>query len=157
MNRIIDLSKLSKVMVKIRKSEKNIVLVGGCFDILHLGHIIFLEKAKKKGNFLIVLLESDQNVKEKKGENRPLNSQKNRAKVLAAVYFVDLIILLPKMKNADYDRVVNLIKPKIIAVTWGDPEIKHKKRVARLISAKLSQVTEFITDHSTTKFLERIV
>lgn len=156
MKKIIDLGKLSKVVGQIQKVGENIVLVGGCFDILHLGHVTFLEKARKKGDFLIVLLESDQVIRTKKGDKRPINSQKNRAKVLSALKDVDLIVMLPEMKNEDYDKVVKEIKPSIIAITSKDPEIKYKKRSAKLIGAKISIVTKFIPEHSTTAFLNII-
>ncbi len=149
MERIISLSQLSKTVGQIHGTRKSIVLVGGCFDILHLGHVTFLEKAKKKGDFLIVLLESDKTIKSKKGSKRPINSQKNRARVLSALKTVDLIVMLPEMTNEDYDRVVKQIKPSIIAVTSKDPEIKYKKRSAKIVGAKILSVTKRIPTHST--------
>ena len=62
-----------------------IVLVGGCFDILHLGHVVFLEKAKKEGDVLVVLLESDEKVRFLKGKGRPVHTQSERAEILSAL------------------------------------------------------------------------
>src|SRR5690242_1743275 len=97
MNSIIN----AKQVIKIKKNLENgkTVLVGGCFDILHLGHITFLEKAKKMGDRLVVLLESDQKTKLLKGPKRPVHSQKDRAKVLSALRFVDFVIMLPFLKK----------------------------------------------------------
>lgn len=133
-----------------------IVLVGGCFDVLHPGHVIFLEKAKKAGDRLIVLLESDEKVKILKGVNRPAHTQKSRAKVLSALKFVDLVISLPFMENeAEYDRLIAKIKPDIIATTYGHASASHYQRSAKLVGAKLKYVTKFIGNHSTTRLLKK--
>jgi FAD synthetase len=125
---------------EIKNLPKNTVLVGGCFDILHLGHIVFLEKAKAAGDYLVVLLESDETIKRLKGTKRPINSQADRAKLLSAIKFVDYIILLPEMKNEDYDQLILNLKPSVIATTKGDPGIIHKKRQSKLVEAKLIQI-----------------
>lgn len=137
---------------KIKSSS--VVLVGGCFDILHVGHITFLSKAKKEGDTLVVLLESDQSIKETKGLNRPINTQKDRAKILGALTVVDYIVLLPKLTNDGYDQIVKKIKPRVIASTRGDLNIHHKKRAAALSGAKLKMVTSPIKDRSTTNLIK---
>lgn len=137
-----------------RSPGKSIVLVGGCFDILHPGHIIFLKKARKAGDELIVLLESDEKVKQIKGIKRPVHSQKMRALMLKSLKFVDRVILLPFMETEmEYDALIRNIKPDIIAATYGDPANKHKKRAARLAGAKLEYVTKMIGNHSTSRIL----
>lgn len=135
-------------------NKKGKVLVGGCFDILHPGHLLFLKKAKQEGDLLIVLLESDEKIKELKGAGRPVNFQKERANVLAKIPEVDYIVELPYMnKNSDYDELISRIKPEIIAVTKGGNNIHHK-RVAGLVGAELKVVTDIIGDYSTTKILK---
>lgn len=94
------------------------VLVGGCFDILHWGHIRFLKDAAKLGNCLIVALESDANVHKLKGPSRPIHIQKQRKEILESLRFVDKVITLPPTPN--YKKLVQDIKPDIIAVTEGD-------------------------------------
>ena len=137
-----------------RSAGKSIVLVGGCFDVLHPGHIIFLQKAKAAGNILVVLLESDRKVKKIKGVGRPVHSQKERALMLKALKFVDKVILLPFMESErEYDGWVKKIKPDIIAATFGYDENHHKKRTAKLIGAKLKYVTKMISSHSTSRIL----
>ena len=134
---------------------KKIVLVGGCFDILHPGHIIFLEKSKQVGDVLVVMLESDEKIKKIKGENRPIHNQKARALVLKALKFVDEVILLPNLKTEkEYDQVIKKIKPDIIAVTFGDPDIHHKKRSAKLVGAKLKFVVRRLKNHATSSLLD---
>ena len=79
--------------------KEGVVLAGGCFDIIHLAHIKFLKLAKEKGQFLALLLESDENIKQMKGKDRPVNNQITRAENLSKLGFVDYIILLKNQRN----------------------------------------------------------
>lgn len=138
------------------KAGRKTVLVGGCFDVLHPGHVIFLEKAKQAGDILIVLLESDKKVRELKGVKRPVHTQKERALVLSSLRSVDKVIPLPYMKDEkSYDRLILKIKPDIIAATKGDSNIIHHQRAAKLSGAKIKIVTKVIGNHSTSNILER--
>lgn len=126
---------------KAKVSKSNIVLVGGCFDILHYGHIQFLKKAKALGNYLIVLLESDENIKRLKGENRPIFGQNERREMLLSLKFVDEVIILSEsMKDEDYRKLVKDIKPNFIAITEGDPIIEKKRKQAESVGAKLVEI-----------------
>jgi FAD synthetase len=137
--------------------NKKIVLVGGCFDVLHLGHITFLEKAKEKGDILIILLESDKNIKENKGKDRPINNQTNRAKFLSKLKMVDKVIKLPYMKSdEEYFKIIKKIKPQVIAVSEKDENLDKKKRQAKEIGAKLLKVTKIIPHQSTSRIIEII-
>lgn len=130
-------------------------MVGGCFDILHPGHLVFLEKAKEQGDYLIVLLESDKKVRKLKGEGRPINPQKLRAKALSEQGFVDEVISLPYMEDpSEYDGLVAKIKPDIIAATAGYAHEDFLKRSAKLAGAKYKIVTNLVGNHSTTSVLE---
>ena len=113
-----------------------------------------MEKAKKKGDYLIVLLESDQTIKKLKGENRPINTQSNRAKILSKLEMVDLVIPLPVMKNQDYDALINGLHPQVIAITALDSGIEHKKRQAKLVGAKLITVTKKVKGFSSTNLID---
>lgn len=117
------------------------VLVGGCFDILHFGHIHFLKKAKALGTHLIVALESDKNIKRLKGDKRPIHDQKKRRKMLLSLNFVDEVIILPDfMTDKDYEKLVLKVKPQIIAVTKGDPVLAKKKAYARKVGAEVVEI-----------------
>lgn len=152
MSKILKVEEAIKIAKKIREQNKSIVLTGGCFDILHVGHIIFLEKAKQQGDVLFVLLESDGNVRRFKGKDRPINSQKNRAVVLCALKVVDYVVMLKIMtRNHQYDTIVSQIRPSIIATTISDKNVKHKKRQAKKINAKVVYVTKRILNQSTTQ------
>jgi rfaE bifunctional protein nucleotidyltransferase chain/domain len=137
--------------------NKKIVLVGGCFDILHLGHIVFLNKARNLGEKLVVLLESDENIKKNKGNNRPINNQENRAKILESLKMVDQVIKLPEMKTDDeYLEIIKKIKPTIIAVSENDQNLINKTNQAKLVGAKLVKVTKLIPHQSTSRIIEII-
>ena len=139
------------------KKQNTTVLVGGCFDVLHLGHIVFLRKARNLGDKLVVLLESDQNIKKNKGNNRPINNQENRAKMLKSLRMVDQVIKLPEMKTDDeYLKIVKQIRPTIIAVSENDKNLINKKNQAKQIGAKLIKVTKLIPHQSTSRIIEII-
>lgn len=134
---------------------KKIVLTGGCFDVLHPGHVVFLEKAKKAGDKLIILLESDEKVRMLKGKNRPIHTQKDRVKILRAIRYVDQVISLPFMDNeAEYDKLIAKIKPDIIAATKGYPKNYHQ-RAANNARARLKYVTKVVGNYSTTGVLKK--
>lgn len=112
------------------------VLVGGCFDLLHFGHIKFLEESKKLGDYLVVALESDENVTRMKGETRPIHSQAQRKTMLESLKVVDEVISLPPLKSdAEYEALVKSVSPATIAVTQGDTMEDKKRAHASLIGA----------------------
>src|SRR3989337_4236939 len=97
----------------VMKAKK--VLVGGCFDVIHYGHIHFLKQAKSLGDHLIVALESDKNIKRLKGKVRPIHSQNQRREMLESLSFVDKVIILSdNMTDSDYLKLVQDVKPHII-------------------------------------------
>jgi rfaE bifunctional protein nucleotidyltransferase chain/domain len=122
------------------------VLVGGCFDLLHFGHIEFLKEAKALGDHLVVALESDENVRHMKGEKRPIHTQTQRKTMLESIEFVDEVIVLPPMKtDADYAKLVTDIRPAIIAVTAGDPMIAKKQAHANAVGATVVEIAKVHT------------
>ena len=157
MKKILNIKEALEVSKNIRKNNKTIVICGGCFDILHIGHIRFLEEAKKNGDFLFVLLENDRSVKKLKGKKRPINYQIERAEILSAIIFVDYVILLDEMKtNSDYDKLIFALNPNKIAVTKNDPQEIHNIRQAKQINASVVSVISRIKNKSTTKLTELI-
>lgn len=123
------------------------VLVGGCFDILHYGHIHFLREAKKLGNYLVVILESDARIKKLKGNSRPFHNQIQRKEILESLRFIDEVVILgSKMTDSDYEKVVKKINPQVIAVTKGSNIKTH----AELVGATIVEI-EKIDVPSTTK------
>ncbi len=126
--------------------EKIVVLTGGCFDMLHFGHIQFLNSAKQHGNYLIVALESDENVQAMKGANRPIHTQQQRARMLKELRCVDEVLSLPPMRSdTEYSDLVTRINPAVIAVTEGDPIQDKKQKQADNIGAKLVVIAKIHT------------
>ncbi|MCL5970249.1 MAG: adenylyltransferase/cytidyltransferase family protein [Patescibacteria group bacterium] len=157
MNKIINAEAAEKVSKKLQKDGKVVVVSGGCFDILHIGHIKFLEKAKKEGDYLFILLEADETVKKLKGNKRPINNQKDRANMLSAISYVNYVVMLSEMKtDNDYDFLISKINPNIIATTKNDSQGVHNERQAKKINAKVSYVTNRIKNKSTSKLAEII-
>lgn len=151
-NRILTSASAAKISGDLRKDGKKIILVGGCFDILHNGHVRFLRNAKKLGDVLLVLLESDASISKSKGSGRPINPQIDRAEILSELRDVDYVILLPSiMTDEEYDNVIIKIKPAIIATTKGDPWKVHKERQATLVGGKVTDVISPVKNKSTTR------
>lgn len=107
---LINRNELNALLTKLRSEEKTIVTTNGCFDILHVGHVRYLEKTKTFADVLIVALNSDKSVKSIKGDSRPINKEEDRAEVLSALRCVDYVVLF------DEDSPIDLllqIKPDV--------------------------------------------
>lgn len=152
MGKIIHLKDLEK---KIKRNKSKIVLVGGCFDVLHIGHIYFLKQARKYGD-LIVLLEPDEKIRRLKGIKRPIHTQQERAEILSVISCVDYVVLLPILKSDDeYTKLVKLIRPDIIATTENDPIKNKKSEQAKKVGAKLIEIKK-IKGKSTSAMVEEM-
>jgi D-glycero-beta-D-manno-heptose 1-phosphate adenylyltransferase len=111
-HRIYTRETLRNTLGRLRYFKKKIVFTNGCFDIVHLGHIDYLAKAKDCGDFLVVGLNSDASVKLlNKGENRPLQDEKSRSMVIAALGFVDAVILFDE--ETPYD-LISFVQPDVL-------------------------------------------
>lgn len=133
-----DREKLAQILV----GEGNI-LAGGCFDILHFGHITFLKKARAAGKRLVVTVEPDEFIRTKKGKE-PVHSQAQRAEILAHLDVVDTVICLPLFtSNDDYYRLVQFVHPAAIAYTKGDPNRDHKKEQAQAVGAAVVEIDHY--------------
>lgn len=143
---IIQFEKLSEIDL-VLKSGKKTVLVGGCFDILHLGHVVFLEKAKELGDLLVVSIESDRFIREEK-KREPFHTQKQRAYVLSALRSVDLVIempFLPKEERSEkYGELVKMVSPNYIAVSENDKMQQKKLDHAKTVGAEVKIVTKIL-------------
>ncbi len=124
--------------------SQRVVLVGGCFDILHLGHMTYLNNAKAEGDVLVVALENDAFIRSRK-KRTPFHTQRQRAQLLTNLKCVDYVLLLPTMRTHEAYRVlVERIKPHVIAVTAGDPLGEKKKVFAEALGAKYVVVNKLI-------------
>lgn len=107
-NKIVSREDLSKILIKERAGGKKIGFTSGVFDILHAGHVTFLEQAKSKCDILVVGINSDDSVKAYKGEKRPLVGEEDRLKVVAAINSVDYVFLFEERRNA---KNIELLQP----------------------------------------------
>lgn len=96
--------------------RKKVVFTNGCFDILHPGHVDYLQKARKLGDVLVIGLNSDASVRRLKGPGRPLNSQKARALVLRALRFVDRVVIFSEDTP---EKLIRKLRPNVL-VKGGD-------------------------------------
>lgn len=154
-NKIIPFAGVRQVVNNARSANQTTVLVGGVFDILHFGHIRFLEEAKKQGDLLFVALEPDAKVKITKGAGRPIHDQGTRANMLAALVPIDYVFVLPHLTtNKEYEDMVQTIHPDVIGVTENDPFQEEKRRQIEAIGGKLVVVTPKIPTPSTTQLVK---
>lgn len=133
--------------------RQKIVFTNGCFDILHVGHIRYLQKAAKLGDVLIIGLNSDESVKQLKGAGRPINNENERAEMLGALGFVDYIAIFDEDKPLN---LINKIQPDVL-VKGGDytpDEVVGKKEVEKR-GGKLVLIP-FVEGKSTTNIIEKI-
>lgn len=136
--------------------REDAVLVGGCFDVLHYGHVRFLEEAKKQGGYLIIALESDTSITKWK-KRAPIHDMAKRAHNLASLRAVDEIILLPPLQGYDdYLSLVKSIHPKVIAMTDGDPQMDNKRKQGVAVGAKVVVVTTRIEPFSSSKIIQSL-
>jgi len=137
-------------------ANKHIVLVGGCFDILHFGHISFLKQAKKAGDFLVVALENDDFIRSQK-KREPFHTLQERSTILKEIRAVDSVVSLPILSGyEDYLSLVQAIRPNVIAVTENDPYLSQKRKQARSIHAKVKIVISRNSKHATTSILQHL-
>lgn len=127
----------------------NIVFTNGCFDILHKGHVSYLQKAKELGDILVVGLNSDHSVKALKGEERPINSQEDRAYLLASLECVDFVIIFDELTPYE---LIKEISPSVL-VKGADYE---GKEVVGSEFAKEVRLLEFVEGKSTTNIIKKI-
>lgn len=134
-------------------NNNRVIFTNGCFDILHLGHIDYLIKARKLGDVLIIGLNTDNSVKKLKGEKRPVNNQNARALLLASLEFVDFVILF------DEETPMNLIKmitPEVL-VKGGDYTIESVVGADFVLNyGGTVEIIPFLEGYSTTAIINNL-
>ncbi len=134
------------------KNEK-VVFTNGCFDLLHLGHVDYLEKARALGDRLVIGLNTDDSVSRFKGPERPLQDQHSRARILAALQFVDLVVFFNE------DTPLNLISELVPNVLVKGSDYLAENIVGADVVKKAGgkvETIEFVPGYSTTRIVEKI-
>jgi len=144
---------LARILQGLRSKGRRIVFTNGCFDILHPGHVAYLEKASRMGDILVVGLNSDASVRAIKGKTRPINNEDDRAYVLSALGFVDYVTVFGE---ATPELLIKKLKPDVL-VKGGDWKIRDivggdfvKSRGGRVANIK------FVKGYSTSSLLEKM-
>jgi len=152
-NKIMDCIQLSSFISEKKQINETIVFTNGCFDLLHLGHITYLEEARTYGDCLIVGLNSDASVRRLKGDLRPILPEQERARMLAAFQFVDAVCIFEE------DTPLNLIQTILphVLIKGGDyaPDTVVGSEVVRQTGGK-TIIIPFLDGYSTTRLIEKI-
>ena len=153
--KIISLEQLPAWRDSLREVGKRLVVTNGCFDLLHAGHVIYLEQAAALGDLLLVGCNGDESVRQLKGKGRPLNPEADRALVLSALESVGAVVVFPERRAEDFLR---LAKPDVY-VKGGDytPEtLDAGERVAVESGGGEVVIIPFVSGKSTTDIIQRM-
>lgn len=153
--RIVTMEELVRIRQAMNQAGQRLVLTNGCFDLLHVGHVRYLHQARCLGDALAVGLNSDASVRELKGIGRPINTQNDRAEVLAALGCVDYVVIFEGKRATELFRAVH---PHIYA-KGGDytPEtLDAEERTALEEGDAEIQILALVPGRSTTSTLERM-
>ena len=153
MGQLLRREKVAEFVDKLHQSGKKVVATNGCFDILHVGHVRYLQKTKSFADYSIVLLNSDKSVKSIKGPNRPINNENDRAEILCALSCVDYVVMF------DEDSPRNLLdelKPDVYTKgadytmdTLPEADIMRKNNIH-------VEFIEFVAGKSTTGIIDKM-
>jgi len=152
-DKIKSLSEASQQVKAWQKEGQKVVFTNGCFDLLHLGHVDYLEKARNLGDKLVLGLNTDSSVSRFKGPERPLQDQNSRARVLASMQFIDLVVFF------DEDTPQNLISELIPNILVKGSDYLAENIVGADVVKKNGgevKTIDFVPGYSTTRIVEKI-
>ena len=152
-HKIKDLDTAKSQVLQWKKEGKKVVFTNGCFDILHLGHVDYLEKARELGDRLVLGLNTDDSVSRFKGPERPIQNEKSRAQVMAALQFVDLVVFFNE------DTPMNLISTLVPDILVKGSDYLAENIVGADVVKKNGGVVktiEFVPGYSTSRIIQKI-
>ena len=146
--------RLKPLLARLRRQGRRIVFTNGCFDLLHVGHLRYLQRARRHGDRLVVGINSDRSVRKIKGPLRPLLPQSERAEVLAALSCVDYVTIFDE---PDPYKIIAALKPDVLikGSDWGKNEIIGRD-VVEAYGGKVRRVP-LVKGVSTTRLIEKIL
>jgi D-glycero-beta-D-manno-heptose 1-phosphate adenylyltransferase len=153
--KILDMDELAKHSRELRAAGKKLVVTNGCFDLLHVGHVRYLQAARALGDALAVGLNSDRSVRELKGSGRPVNNERDRAEVLAALECVDFVVIFPELRATQFIRAS---LPAIYAKGGdytSDTLNAEEQTLLKDIGAE-TRILPFVCGYSTSRLLEQL-
>ncbi|MBK6774033.1 MAG: D-glycero-beta-D-manno-heptose 1-phosphate adenylyltransferase [Ignavibacteria bacterium] len=147
------LNDIIKLREKIRIENRKVVFTNGCFDIIHKGHVTYLNEAKSLGDHLIVGINSDDSVKKLKGKDRPVNNEYDRAFVLDNLKSVDDVLIFNE--DTPYDIIKEIIPDLLVkGGDWKEEDIVGSD-IVKMNGGKVISL-QFVNNYSTTNILEKI-
>ena len=152
-DKIKDLPEGKSMVTKWKKNGQKVVFTNGCFDLLHLGHVDYLEKAKALGGKLVVGLNTDDSVSRFKGPNRPIQDQASRARVLASLQFVDMVVLFNEDTPLD---LISALIPDVLVK--GSDYLAENIVGAEVVKRNGGEVKtiDFVSGYSTSRLIDKI-
>jgi len=151
--KIQNLRRLKKLILILKARRKKIVFTNGCFDLLHYGHIKYLQDAKKKGDVLVVGINSDSSVKRIKEDKRPVVNEKDRLRLVAALESVDYVVLFKEDTPLE---IIKFIKPDVLVkgADWNKNNIVGRDIVLSY-DGRVSTI-KFVKGYSTSNLIKKI-
>ncbi len=152
--KIVSISELPDIGKAYRNSRQRLVMTNGCFDLLHVGHIRYLQEARAKGDALLVAVNSDESVRQLKGPTRPVTTAIERAEILSALQYVDHVVIFPEMRA---DKIIRALQPSVY-VKGGDYTLEtldpDERHALEKVQAEIALVS-LIPGRSTTEILTK--
>lgn len=148
-------AELATISEEFRRSGRKLVFTNGCFDLLHAGHVRYLEQARQLGDALLVAVNGDDSVRQLKGPTRPLNCEDDRAEVLSALGSVDYVTIFPEMRVTN---LINEIKPQVYA-KGGDYTVESlnpEERGALQAADTEIKLLSLVPGRSTTNIIQKM-
>lgn len=154
MGRFVVLTDLVRMRQEWKQSRKKVVFTNGCFDIIHRGHVDYLEKAKALGDILIVGLNTDASVRRLKGSQRPIVEEEDRAQVLAGLQSVDYVCLFAE--DTPYEMIKALVPDVLVkGADWSVDNVVGKDVVES--AGGSVQTIQFLPNRSTSRIIDKIL
>ena len=153
MGQILNRKNISEFVDKLHKAGKTVVTTNGCFDILHVGHVRYLQKSKSFADYLIVLLNSDKSVKSIKGDDRPINNEMDRAEILVALNCVDFVVLFD---DDSPTKLLDEIKPDVYTKGADYTMETLPERDIMIKNGTKVEFIDFVQGKSTTNIINKI-
>jgi len=153
--KIVDADRAAAISRELRESGRRLVFTNGCFDLLHVGHIRYLEAARALGDALLVAINGDESVRALKGEGRPLNREADRAELVAALECVDHVVIFPEVRAT---ALLEKVQPTIY-VKGGDytaATLDSEERAALERAGANIQILPFESGYSTSAMIEKL-
>lgn len=150
---ILDRSQLVELTDNARSDGQKIILANGCFDVLHVGHVRYLAGAKALGGFLVVGINSDEQVRKLKGNGRPVQPQADRAEIVASIAYVDAVTIF---EEPTVEELIRAIKPDVHAKGTDYTEDSVPERdIVKSVGGRVAIVGD-PKDHSSTELIAAI-